>query len=85
MQCRKSSGFISMKNTGFGIDHYTMSHWNSEEERNAFYRSGAHANGMKKSADLATEIRTYSYEAEKYPDWKTAKALLLEKGKVMRF
>ena len=85
MQCRKSPGFISMKNTGFGLDHFTMSSWNSVEERQAFYRSGAHAAAMKKSADLAIEIRTYSYEAEKYPDWKTAKALLQEQGKVMRF
>lgn len=85
MQCRKSPGFISMKNTGFGIDHYTMSTWNSEEERQAFYRSGAHAAAMKKSADLASEIRTYNYEADKYPDWKTAKTLLQEKGKIMRF
>ena len=85
MQCRKNPGFVSMKNTGFGMNHYTMSVWNSVEDGQAFYRSGAHASAMKKSADLATEIRTYNYEGETYPDWKTAKALLVEHGKVMRF
>lgn len=84
-QCKKEPGFAGMKNTGFGLNHYTMSRWEREEDRNRFFRSGAHAAAMKKTADMATEIVTYSYEGKDFPDWKTGKQMLKENGKVMRF
>lgn len=84
-QCKKEKGFAGMKNTGFGHDHYTMSRWETEEDRDRFYRNGAHAAAMKKTADIAAELATYSYQAKEFPDWKTAKQLLKENGKVMRF
>jgi hypothetical protein len=84
-QCQKEKGFAGIKNTGFGKDHYTMSKWETEEDRSRFYRTGAHAEAMKKSAALATELVVYSFEADEFPNWKTAKRLLKEKGKVMRF
>lgn len=84
-QCKNEKGFAGMKNTGFGKDQFTMSRWETEEDRSRFYRTGAHANAMKKTADMASELATYSYEAEDFPDWKTAKQLLKENGKVMRF
>ncbi len=84
-QCKKEPGFVGMKNTGFGLNHYTMSRWETEEDRNRFYRNGPHAAAMKKTADMASELATYSYEAKDFPDWKTAKRMLKENGKVMRF
>jgi len=40
---------------------------------------------MKKSATIATEIRTYTYQTEILPEWREAKKALNEKGKVLRW
>lgn len=74
-----------MKNTGFGYLHFTLSVWETEEDLKRFAREGAHLKAMKKSSVLATEIRTYTYQDVCPPNWKEAKNLLLEKGKVLTF
>ena len=84
-QAKQSKGFLKMKNTGFGYEHFTLSGWENAEDRKAFYLAGAHKEAMKVSAKLSTEIRTYSYEAEALPSWKEAKVLLYEKGSLMKF
>lgn len=84
-QTRKQPGFVRMKNTGFGYDHYTLSVWKDEDSMKVFARSGAHLTAMKKSAELAHEIRTFSYEGEKLPTWREVRVLLSEKGKVLNF
>jgi hypothetical protein len=84
-QAKTEKGFIAMKNTGFGLLHYTLTHWQSEEDLKRFAHSGQHLEAMKGSAKLATEIRTYTYESATIPDWATAKKLLLEKGKLLQF
>jgi heme-degrading monooxygenase HmoA len=84
-QAQKSPGFVKMKNTGWGKLHFTLSGWESEAAMKQFARGGAHLDAMKQSAKLATELRTYTYEADQLPDWNTAKQLLLEKGKVLNF
>lgn len=63
-QLKGENGFVKMKSTGFGLNHYTMSSWKTEEDRQRFYRSGAHGAAMKKSANIASEIRTLNYTAE---------------------
>ena len=65
-----------MKNTGFGYLHYTLTLWQAEDDLKRFARTGAHLAAMKQSASLATEIRTYTFQAEKLPDWNRAKQLL---------
>ena len=84
-QARTEPGFIRIKNRGFGYDHYTLSVWESEAALRQFARTGAHLDAMKKSGQLATEIRTYSYAGEQLPSWKEVRALLREKGKVFRY
>ncbi len=84
-QSKTQKGFIKMKNTGFGYMHYTLSAWETEEDVKNFAKSGAHLQAMKESAAIATQIATYTYEADKMPDWKEAKKLLKEKGKVLKF
>jgi len=85
LQLRKQKGFVKMKNTGFGYLHFTLSVWETEEDLKRFAREGAHLKAMKKSSVLATEIRTYTYQDVCPPNWKEAKNLLLEKGKVLTF
>jgi hypothetical protein len=85
MQLRKEKGFIKMKNTGFGYLHFTLSGWETEEDLKRFYRGGAHLNAMKKSAAIATEVRTYTYPGDHLPGWKEAKELLIKKGKALAF
>ena len=78
-------GFIEMKNRGFGYLHFTLSVWDSETDAKNFARSGAHLEAMKESWKLATEIRIYTFRGEKIPDWRKAKRLLNESGKVFSF
>jgi hypothetical protein len=84
-QARGHAGFLRLRNTGFGYLHFTVSAWKDEESMRAFARSGAHQKSMRVSRELATELRTYSYPSDRLPDWKTAKALLFEKGKVLSY
>ncbi len=75
-----------MQNTGFGYMHYTLSAWENEEAMRAFaYKGDLHLAAMKESRKLSTEIKTYTYQDDTVPDWKTAKRLVAEKGKVLVF
>ena len=80
----KSTNYKDFKNTGFWTKHYTMTLWNNETELKEFARSGAHLEAMKKSKEIAKEIRTYTYDAEKLPSWKEAK-VLLNNAKILKF
>ncbi len=84
-QTKRQQGFISMKNTGFGYWHYTLSVWQSEAEIRQFARTGAHLNAMKQSRNLASEISTYTFQSEQIPNWKEAKQLLWDNGKRLSF
>ncbi len=84
-QCFKEQGFKGYKNTGFGYLHFTMSLWETPEDRKHFYTSGAHLHAMQITKNIATEIWTYTYPATAFPVWKDAKKMLMEKGKVIRF
>lgn len=77
-----NSGF---KKTGFWTSHYTMTSWNNMEDMRDFARSGAHLEAMKKSASIAKEIRTHTYEADAMPPWDQAKELLVKDGRVIRY
>ena len=61
-----------------------MTLWESEEQLKKFAGSGAHLKAMKDSAKIAKEIRTVTIDADKLPDWKTAKQLLA-KAKPYKF
>lgn len=78
----KTTRHLDFKKTGFWTTHYTMTLWESEEELRAFATSGAHLEAMKKSKQIAKEIRTITIDTDKLPDWKEAKELLL-KAKVL--
>ena len=84
-QTKTQKGFIEMKNTGFGYLHFTLSVWETEADVKNFARSGAHLEAIKQSRKLATEIRIYTFHSEEIPDWKEAKRLLFERGKVFLF
>ena len=73
-----------IKTQGVWTRHYTMTLWESEEQLQAFARSGAHLEAMKKSAEIAKEIRTITINAEKLPNWREAKEWL-KKAKVIRY
>ncbi len=81
----KSTNYVEFKKTGLWTMHYTMTLWNSEEDLKAFAASGAHLEAMQKGANIATEIRTLTIDAEQLPNWKTAKKMLAEQGKAVFF
>lgn len=64
--------------------HYTMTLWNSDAELKEFAKSGAHLEAMKKSKNIAKEIRTITIDTDSLPSWKEAKKLL-ENGKVFKY
>ncbi|MBP7808110.1 MAG: DUF3291 domain-containing protein [Bacteroidia bacterium] len=80
----KTANSLDFKKRGIWTKHYTMSLWKNEEDMRAFATSGAHLDAMKRSKNIAKEIRTITIDADKLPDWKTA-MVLLEKGKVFKF
>jgi hypothetical protein len=84
-QLDKTTDCIAKKNTGFWKLHYTMTAWESAEAMKAFAQSGAHAEAMKVSAKLATEIRLFTIETDQIPDWTTAKQLVQTQGRVLIF
>jgi len=84
-QLKQEKGFIQMKNTGRGYLHFTMSAWETPEDRARFSRQGAHAKAMQLSARLSNEITVHSYQAEQLPHWPKAKKLLQEKGSRIKF
>jgi heme-degrading monooxygenase HmoA len=84
-QAKRTPGFRRMKNTGWGRLHYTLSIWESVSSMKAFARTGAHLEAMKRSAKLAVEIRTHTFEADQIPNWKEVKRLLITEGKSLTF
>ena len=80
----KTTNCREVKTKGFWTKHYTMTLWNSEQELKDFARSGAHLAAMKKSREIAKEIRTVTIPAEKLPDWNEAKKLL-DQGKIIQY
>jgi hypothetical protein len=84
LQQLKATNCLAIKKRGIWTKHYTMTLWNSEQELKDFARSGAHLTAMKEGGKIAKEIRTYTYDADALPDWKTAFELL-EKAKPVRY
>lgn len=80
----KSTNYKDFKKRGFLKKHYTMTLWNSEAELKEFAKSGAHLEAMKKSKNIAREIRTITIDADALPSWKEAKKLL-ENAKIIRY
>ena len=80
----KTTNCKKFKKKGFWTTHYTMTLWSNEEELKAFAKSGAHLEAMKSSAQIASEIRTITIDAESLPNWKEARKLL-ETAKVIKF
>jgi hypothetical protein len=80
----KSTNSKEFKKRGIWNKHYTMTLWENEEDLKNFARSGAHLEAMKKSKEIAKEIRTLTIEANALPSWKEAKKLL-ENAKILRF
>lgn len=81
----KSTNCVEFKKKGLWTTHYTMTLWKSEEALKAFAMSGAHREAMQKGADIASEIRTLTVDAEQLPDWKTAKQMLLQQGHLIEY
>lgn len=80
----KASTSRAFRKRGFWTTHYTMTLWDNEADLKAFAKSGAHLEAMRKSAEIAKEIRTYTFDSDQLPSWKEA-FKLLEKGKVVRY
>lgn len=76
---------IDKKTTGLWTMHYTMTLWNTEDDLKTFAKQGAHLDAMRKSGLIAKQIRILTYQADKLPDWKTAKQKLLAEGRVHNF
>jgi hypothetical protein len=80
----KSTNHKGFKKKGIWTKHYTMTLWENEHEMKTFAQSGAHLEAMKKSKEIAKEIRIITIDANEMPKWD--KALdLLKQAKVMRF
>ena len=79
MHCR------GVKTHGFWKNHYTMTLWDSEEDMNDFYRSGAHLEAIKDARRMSSEIVLLRLEADGFPAWSEVKPLLWQEGRKYRF
>ncbi|MEQ9593647.1 MAG: DUF3291 domain-containing protein [Cyclobacteriaceae bacterium] len=80
----KATSYKDFKKRGIWTKHYTMTLWNNESELRDFAKSGAHLDAMKKSKNIAKEIRTITIDTGALPSWDEAKKLL-ENAKVLKF
>jgi hypothetical protein len=80
----KATNYKDFKKRGIWTKHYTMTLWNNESELKEFAKSGAHLEAMKKSKQIAKEIRTITIDTDTLPSWDEAKKLL-ENAKVFTF
>ncbi|MGV3598829.1 MAG: DUF3291 domain-containing protein [Bacteroidota bacterium] len=81
----KNTPCVDKKTNGVWTKHYTMTLWKTEEDLKTFAKQGAHLEAMRKSGLIAKQIRILTYQADKLPDWKTAKQKLLTEGRVYNF
>ena len=65
--------------------HYTMTMWENENDLKDFAKSGHHLEAMKMGSSIAKEIRILTIDATELPNWKEAKALLKEQGRVFSY
>jgi hypothetical protein len=80
----KATNCKDFKKRGIWTKHYTMTLWNNESELKEFAKSGAHLEAMKKSKQIAKEIRTITIDTDTLPSWDEAKKLL-ENARVFTF
>ena len=80
----KATNYKDFKKRGIWTKHYTMTLWNNESELKEFAKSGAHLDAMKKSKEIAKEIRTITVDTDILPSWEEAKKLL-ENAKVFKY
>ena len=80
----KATNYNDFKKRGIWTKHYTMTLWNNESELKEFAKSGAHLDAMKKSKQIAKEIRTITIDTDTLPSWDEAKKLL-ENARVLTF
>lgn len=79
-RCRK------WKSNGFGRRHFVMTLWDDEAAVRHFMKtSQAHLRAMSAGARLATKVEVVTFPGDKLPDWRQAKSILLEKGRVLSF
>lgn len=81
----KTSPSKDYKARGIWKTHYTMSLWENDQDLKQFATSGDHLKAMQKSAQIASEIVTYTIDSDKMLPWDEAKRLLYEKGKRISF
>jgi hypothetical protein len=84
-QLKRDAKHKEYKSTGIWTKHYTMTLWENEQDMRAFAKSGAHLEAMKKSAQIAKQIKTLTFETTALPSWKTAKEKLMKEGTVVSF
>ncbi|EON78329.1 hypothetical protein ADIS_1192 [Lunatimonas lonarensis] len=80
----KASPYKGFRKRGIWTTHYTMTLWENESDLKGFAQSGAHLQAMKKTKQIAREIRTITVDADDFPGWEEAKKLL-EDGKAVVF
>jgi heme-degrading monooxygenase HmoA len=80
----KTTEAKEFKKRGLWKKHYTMTLWENEKDLKDFAHSGAHLEAMKRSKQIAKEIRTITIDTQTLPTWKEAKKLL-EQAHVVKF
>ncbi len=80
---RREEDCIAIRTKGVGKAHYTMSIWINLDSMRKWHISGQHHKVMKVAEKIAVEMSTHTIDGDRFPDWRSAKKMLKEKGKTI--
>lgn len=80
----KNTACQGFRSQGYWTKYYTITLWNDEAELKSFATNGAHLEAMKRSQEMAKEIKTITFDTYVCPTWKEAKAAL-KQAKTLKF
>ena len=71
----KGNLHVGLNNLGFRF-FLTLTAWDSEEDMLTFIKTGAHAEAMRRSGEIARSVQSTHFEANEVPDWEEARKKL---------
>jgi hypothetical protein len=83
LQIHFKSKCKKIKTIGVGLETYTMTLWENEQDIKDFYLSGAHKRAMEKAVKYAKEIKVYKMPSNDLVSWTEAKSLLANQKSVI--
>lgn len=83
LQIHFKSKCKKIKTKGVGLETYTMTLWDNEQDIKDFYMTGAHKTAMVRATKYAQEIKVFRMPATDLICWTEAKKILRQQKSVI--